>query len=90
MTNAGNKIKKMRHMRILELIESKDVETQEELMNLLRASGFDVTQATVSRDIRELKLTKATDKKERINIKARPSIPNIRRTNTRPCFTKRS
>ena len=63
MTNAGNKIKKMRHMRILELIESKDVETQEELMNLLRASGFEVTQATVSRDIRELKLTKATDKK---------------------------
>ncbi len=61
--NTSNKVKKMRHMRILELIDSKDVETQEELMNLLRASGFEVTQATVSRDIRELKLTKATDKK---------------------------
>lgn len=50
--------KKKRHMRILELIESKDVETQEDLTNLLRASGFEVTQATVSRDIRDLQLAK--------------------------------
>lgn len=47
-----------RHNRIIELIKTRDIETQEELINLLRESGFDVTQATVSRDIRELKLTK--------------------------------
>lgn len=55
--NNGN-IKKKRHIRILELIELHDVETQEDLMNMLRASGFEVTQATVSRDIRDLQLTK--------------------------------
>lgn len=55
----GNNIKKKRHMRILELIGLHDVETQEDLMNLLKASGFEVTQATVSRDIRDLQLTKS-------------------------------
>ena len=47
-----------RHSKILELINSKDIETQEELAEELKALGFDVTQATVSRDIKKLKLTK--------------------------------
>jgi transcriptional regulator of arginine metabolism len=47
-----------RHSKILELIENKNVETQEELAELLKSLGFDVTQATVSRDIKELKLVK--------------------------------
>jgi len=47
-----------RQNAILDLIGKNIVETQEELIALLKASGFDVTQATVSRDIRELKLTK--------------------------------
>lgn len=47
-----------RHSKIIELIEKNDVETQEELAQLLNDSGYKVTQATVSRDIRELKLTK--------------------------------
>ncbi len=51
-------MKKGRHTRIIELISSNKVETQEELADLLRREGYDVTQATVSRDIRELKLTK--------------------------------
>ena len=47
-----------RHSKIVELIGKYDIETQEELADRLQESGFRVTQATVSRDIRELKLTK--------------------------------
>lgn len=47
-----------RQNKIIELITNNKVCTQEELTELLRKEGFDVTQATVSRDIRELKLTK--------------------------------
>lgn len=51
-------MKKIRHRKIVEIIEKYDVETQEELAGYLKAAGFAVTQATVSRDIRELKLSK--------------------------------
>lgn len=51
-------MKNARHDKILELIGEQSIETQEELLNLLRASDFHVTQATVSRDIRELHLVK--------------------------------
>ena len=47
-----------RHSQIIRLISQYDIETQEELARKLNESGFHVTQATVSRDIRELKLTK--------------------------------
>lgn len=47
-----------RHSKIVELIGKHEVETQEELADYLNHAGFAVTQATVSRDIRELKLTK--------------------------------
>jgi len=53
-------MKKLRHAMIVELIEKEVIETQEELAERLRSAGFDVTQATVSRDIRDLKLTKVT------------------------------
>ena len=48
-----------RHSKIVELIGKYEIETQEELAERLHEAGFNVTQATVSRDIRELKLTKA-------------------------------
>jgi len=48
----------MRHAMILEIIESKDIETQEELAEELKNHGVHVTQATVSRDIKELRLLK--------------------------------
>ena len=52
-----------RHIKIIELINEYDIETQDELAEKLRQAGYKVTQATVSRDIRELKLTKvSTDK----------------------------
>lgn len=47
-----------RHAKIIDLINRYDIETQEELAERLNQEGFAVTQATVSRDIRELKLTK--------------------------------
>lgn len=47
-----------RQSKIIELISKNDIETQEELADLLNAAGYNVTQATISRDIRELKLTK--------------------------------
>ncbi len=56
------KMKLSRQSKIIELITRNEVETQEELAVLLLKAGYAVTQATVSRDIRELKLTKvATD-----------------------------
>lgn len=52
-------MKNARQTKILELIERQSIDRQEELLKLLRESGFNVTQATVSRDIRELHLVKA-------------------------------
>ena len=51
-------MKSERQNAILRIIDDNDVETQEELSLLLREAGFSVTQATVSRDINELKLIK--------------------------------
>ena len=47
-----------RHSKIIEIINKYDIETQEELADFLNREGYNVTQATVSRDIRDLKLTK--------------------------------
>lgn len=51
-------MKTRRQTKIIELIQTYDIETQEELTAFLDREGYQVTQATVSRDIRELKLTK--------------------------------
>lgn len=51
-------MKSVRQVAILDIIEKQDVETQEELAEALRARGIKVTQATVSRDIKELRLLK--------------------------------
>ena len=53
-----DKVKKKRLDKILELIKNNEIETQGELAEMLRKSGFNVTQATVSRDIREMGLVK--------------------------------
>ena len=56
---SGNpNMKQKRQLRIIEIIQHNDIETQEELALRLRDEGFRVTQATVSRDIRELNLSK--------------------------------
>lgn len=51
-------MKYRRHSKILSIIGSKDIQTQESLLEELKESGFNVTQATVSRDIKELGLIK--------------------------------
>lgn len=51
-------MKNYRHQKIMEIISKTEVETQEELSHLLARAGFNVTQATVSRDIRQLNLRK--------------------------------
>ena len=51
-------MKTARQRKILEIIEKNDIGTQEELVELLQKQGLDITQATVSRDIRELGITK--------------------------------
>lgn len=47
-----------RHARILDIIDKYEIETQDELAEKLRELGMDVTQATISRDIKELRLVK--------------------------------
>ena len=55
-------MKTKRQRKIIELITNYDIETQEELAAKLVENGFNVTQATISRDIRELNLTKIATK----------------------------
>lgn len=55
-------MKSARHEKIIELIRKFDIDTQEELALRLNESGFKVTQATISRDIRALNMTKVTGK----------------------------
>lgn len=55
-------MKKKRHELILKLIQENEITTQDELLDLLRQNGFQVTQATVSRDIKELQLVKSPTK----------------------------
>ncbi|OOO00621.1 MAG: arginine repressor [Epulopiscium sp. Nele67-Bin004] len=57
-------MKEQRQSKILSLIDKYEIETQEELVETLEQAGFSVTQATISRDIRELKLTKIATKKD--------------------------
>lgn len=56
-------MKKKRHSMILELIAQYDIATQEELLQKLEENGFNATQATVSRDIKELRLIKQMNDK---------------------------
>jgi len=54
-------MKSNRQTKIVELISKYPITTQDELMEYLRAEGFDVTQSTVSRDIKKLRLSKSLD-----------------------------
>ena len=58
-------MKKRRQAKIIELISQNDIETQEELQDMLNSFGFEVTQATISRDIKELRLVKDLSPKGR-------------------------
>ncbi len=58
-------MKYSRHSKILEIIDNNEIETQEDLADLLKQNGINVTQATVSRDIKELRLIKVLAKNGR-------------------------
>lgn len=64
-------MKNARHEQILKLIQEQEIETQEELAELLKKSGFTATQATVSRDIRQLQLMKAPGKNGKLRYTVR-------------------
>lgn len=68
-------MKVRRQMKILELISSRPIETQEELATLLSESGFDVTQATVSRDVKELRLVKVPFGENKYGYALPPEMP---------------
>ena len=77
-------MKLSRQSKILELINKYDVETQEELAEWLMKEGYNVTQATVSRDMRELKLIKiAVDGGRQKYITIRKSEPGLSEKYTR-------
>ena len=63
-------MKHNRHIKILSIIQEKCIKTQEELAETLLNSGYNVTQATVSRDIKDLKLVKKTDEKGNVRYTA--------------------
>jgi transcriptional regulator of arginine metabolism len=68
-------MKGQRLLKIRELVSTRDIETQEELVELLREAGFQVTQATISRDIKELHLVKVptTDGRYKYALPAEPT-----------------
>jgi len=74
-------MKAARLRRIREIIHNKDIETQEELVDALREDGFVVTQATVSRDIKELHLLKRPDSTDSRYVYALPTEPSYNAEN---------
>ena len=73
-------MKNSRQQKILELISEYDIDTQETLINKLSEAGFNVTQTTVSRDIRQLNLVKGVTAKGTYKYVA----PEVRRDNSVP------
>jgi transcriptional regulator of arginine metabolism len=72
--------RRKRHLKILELISTRPIHTQEELADALSAEGWKVTQSSVSRDITVLKLVKADGAYRRpARIHAEPEHPDERR-----------
>ncbi len=70
-------MKAKRHMKIREIIAGDEIETQEELVERLRQAGFEVTQATVSRDIKEMHLMKVSTSEGKYKY----SLPSDQRFN---------
>ncbi len=70
-------MKAQRHAEIINLIKNNNIETQEELTLMLRSSGYDTTQATVSRDIKELKLVKIPDENGNYKYAVKTNLDEI-------------
>lgn len=73
-------MKKRRQAKIIELISQFDIETQEELQEKLQEFGYEVTQATISRDIKELRLVKDLSSKGRyVYSTGKKNVENVNR-----------
>ncbi len=79
-------MKTTRHNKILELINKYPITTQEELIEYLRADGYDVTQSTVSRDIKQLRLTKTLLPDGKYRYQASPSSDKGAKNNFKSLF----
>ena len=82
------KLKQVRQKQILEIIEQKIILTQEDLQNELLSLGFDVTQSTVSRDIKELKLMKGRDRNGNYRYIANSTVTDDETSHQRDIFAK--
>ena len=80
-------MKTTRHNKILELINKFQITTQEELIEHLRAEGYDVTQSTVSRDIKQLRLTKTLMPDGKYRYQASPSAEKGAKNNFHTIFS---
>ena len=80
-------MKTTRHNKILELINKYPITTQEELIEYLRSDGYDVTQSTVSRDIKQLRLTKTLLPDGKYRYQASPSSEKGAKNNFKTIFS---
>lgn len=80
-------MKTTRHNKILELINKYPITTQEELIEYLRADGYDVTQSTVSRDIKQLRLTKTLLADGKYRYQASPAAEKGAKNNFESIFS---
>ncbi|MEN8905750.1 MAG: arginine repressor [Clostridiales bacterium] len=81
-------MKYSRHAKILEIIDNYEIETQEELAIKLKNLGMDVTQATISRDIKELRLVKVSTKDGKSKYKIVSNLDNITSSRLLTILTK--
>ena len=70
-------LKAKRQAKILEIISTTNVETQEQLLQALQEAGFTSTQATISRDIKELNLAKMITEDGKYKYTAAPATPRL-------------
>ena len=80
-------MKTTRHNKILELINKYPITTQEELIEHLRNEGYEVTQSTVSRDIKQLRLTKTLLADGKYRYQASPSAEKGAKNNFQTIFS---
>lgn len=80
-------MKTNRHTKILELINKYPITTQEELIEHLRNDGYDVTQSTISRDIKQLRLTKTLLPDGKYRYQASPSSEKGAKNNFNTIFS---
>ena len=81
-------MKSMRHSKILEIVSKNSIETQDELLTLLRAEGYKATQATISRDIKDLRLIKALGPDGKYRYIAASSVSADLRSNFTRMFSQ--